>query len=448
MRTALSIVFCLIAGLAWSDEVKVNVAAPSGLPGVTSEMRSAGFWVARHPSPDELIMTGKSITEFNRRLTAGGFTEDLARVPAELPGVKVRAQLSGIIDGLKKRTLYGSDGKAVSPDFIAGFDREVDSVPDKVAVLCGFIVKSTALRLLPTAQPLYAEPGDVDFDEVQNSGLELGEPVVVLAHSRDHQWLYVHDAISSGWVTVASVARAPHAVFAKRLLSFRPLIITSARADLFLDKEMTEYLTAVRMGTTLAFKSLSPAFWEVDVPTVSAEGDVKFVAAYIPKKDASAGPLAFTPRVIYEQAFKMLDAPYGWGDMNGGQDCSRFIQMVFATVGLQLPRNSAEQGKVGAMLGGFSEKLTPAEKSAIIVKNGLGAATILRLQGHIVLYLGSYSDKPFAIHSAWAYREPMPDGTQRARVIGRVAVTSLDLGAGSSKGSLLERTLSARLLKN
>ena len=447
MRAMVSVLFCLsVCHLAWADEVKVNAAAPGVLPGVTTEMRSAGFWVARHPAPDEPLMTSKAIVVLNRRMTAAGLTEDLARVPAVLPGLKVRAELSEIIDGLKKRTLFGADGKAVSAEFVAGFDREVDSIPEKVDVLFGFMVKRTDLRLLPTATSLAAEPGDADFDEIQNSALELGEPVAVLAHSRDRQWLYVHDAISSGWVSVASVARAPHAVFVNRALQARPLVITSARADLFLDKEMTEFLAPARMGALFSYKSLSAGYWEVEVPAVSPDGEVKFVPAYIPKKDASAGPLAYTPRVIYEQAFNLLDAPYGWGDMNGGQDCSRFLQMVFASVGVQLPRNSSLQGKVGAMLPGFNEKLSSAQKASVIVKKGVGAATILRLQGHIVLYLGSYNDKPYAIHSAWAYREPLPDGSQRARIIGRVAVTSLDLGGGSAKGSLLERVISARVL--
>ncbi|MEI6437420.1 MAG: SH3 domain-containing protein [Candidatus Omnitrophota bacterium] len=447
MRAILSLVFCLIVSAALADEVKINISAPSVLPGVTPEMRSPGFWVARHPSPDEPVLDPKGVLALNRRSKAMNLIEDLTRVPAVLPGTLVRAQLSEIIDGLKKRVLFAADGKAASADFVPGFDREVDSIPEKVDVLFGFIVKPTALRLLPTATPLYAEAGDVDFDELQNSGLETATPVIVLAHSRDRQWLFVRDAISSGWVPVASVARAPHETFVKHTLLARTLIVTAARADLFLDKGMTEYLTTARMGTPFTYKSVSNGFWEVEVPAADPQGEVKFIPAYISKKDASAGPLLYTPRVIYEQAFKLLDSPYGWGDMNGGQDCSRFIQMVFATVGIQLPRNSEQQAKVGALLPGFNDKLSTAEKAVIIGQKGLGAATVLRLQGHIVLYLGSYNDKPYAIHATWAFRETMPDGSQRARVIGRVAVTSLDLGAGSAKGSLLERVVSARVLK-
>jgi hypothetical protein len=287
----------------------------------------------------------------------------------------------------------------------------------------------------------------VDFDELQNSGLDIGTPVTVLAHSRDHKWVFVRTAVSTGWVQTENMVYAPAALFRKNVYPSRPVVVISRSADLFLDKEMTGYLTTVRMGSIFAFKKVSSGSLEVLVPGVGSSGEVEFIPAYISKLNAAAGFLPYTPRVIYEQAFKMLDAPYGWGDMNRGQDCSRFIQMVFASVGLQLPRNSAEQGKAGAMLEGFKETLTPAEKEALLVTKALPGLTILRLNGHIILYLGAYHDKPYAIHCAWAYRELMPDGSLRARVIGRVAVTSLDLGDGSAKGSLLQRLISARVLK-
>ncbi|MBF0388160.1 MAG: SH3 domain-containing protein [Candidatus Omnitrophica bacterium] len=447
MRTVLSLLFCLMAGVVWADEVKLNIAAPAVLPGVTVEMRSPGFWAARHPSPDELVLSDRGVQVLNRRLAAQGLVEDLSRPARILPGSKVREYITEIIEGLKKRVLYAPDGKAVSADLIAGFDREVSAVPEKVEVLFGFTVKPVDQRLLPVYGPLYAEPGDVDFDELQNSRLDINTPVTVLAHSRDRKWLFVRNAISSGWLPAEAVARATYEVFIQHSNSPRRVIVTSARADLFLDPARTEYLTTARMGAAFTYKSVSADYWGVEVPAAGLEGQVKFVTAYIPKKDASSGPLAFTPRVIYDQAFKLLDAPYGWGDMNGGQDCSRFLQMVFGSVGIILPRNSAEQGKVGTVLAGFKEQLAPDAKSAVIVAQGLGGAVILRLQGHIVLYLGSYKDQPYVIHSAWAYREPLPDGTQRARVIGRVAVTSLDLGAGSAKGSLLQRIISARILR-
>ena len=134
--------------------------------------------------------------------------------------------------------------------------------------------------------------------------------------------------------------------------------------------------------------------------------------------------------------------------MNGGQDCSRFIQMVFATVGLVMPRNSSEQRQVGVLLDGFKGDLSPENKEAFLAGDGVGGLTILGLKGHIMLFLGDVEDKPYAIHATWSYKEKTPDGQgERPRLIQRVAVTGLDLGAGTSKGSLLERIISIRVIE-
>ena len=64
------------------------------------------------------------------------------------------------------------------------------------------------------------------------------------------------------------------------------------------------------------------------------------------EEDVHPGFLPYTARNIYKQALVMLNQPYGWGDMYGEQDCSRFLQMVFATVGIMLPRDSKDQAQV------------------------------------------------------------------------------------------------------
>jgi len=60
------------------------------------------------------------------------------------------------------------------------------------------------------------------------------------------------------------------------------------------------------------------------------------------------------------------------------------------------------------------------------------------MKGHIMLYLGTIDNKPFAIHSVWAYRQR---GKEKdvIRVLNRVTVSDLLLGQGSQKGSLLQR---------
>jgi hypothetical protein len=64
-----------------------------------------------------------------------------------------------------------------------------------------------------------------------------------------------------------------------------------------------------------------------------------------------------------------------------------------------------------------------------------------------MLYLGQEDGRLYAIHAVWAYREKGVDG-DTAKVLGRVVVSDLSLGEGSSKGSLLERIVDVRVMKD
>jgi len=153
--------------------------------------------------------------------------------------------------------------------------------------------------------------------------------------------------------------------------------------------------------------------------------------------------LPYTPRHVFEQAFKLLNAPYGWGGMYGEQDCSRFVQQVFATVGIRLPRNSGEQAKSGQVLAKFDgasldEKTEGCDKKEVLTTKAVPGATVLGMSGHIMLYLGNVDGRPYAIHATWAFRENQ-DGQEIRKVINKVVVSDLSLGDGSARGSLLKR---------
>ncbi len=185
--------------------------------------------------------------------------------------------------------------------------------------------------------------------------------------------------------------------------------------------------------------------YQVLIPICDSQGYLVRQQGYVQKNQASAGYLPYTARNILQQAFEMLNAPYGWGGMYGEQDCSRFIQQVFATVGVNFPRNSADQVMVGKQVAEFDPN-TSAEIKIRSLDRAIGGITTLYLKGHIMLYLGKAGLLPYAIHETWAYR--VPDGDQELIYkINRVAVSDLDLGIGSRSGSLLERLRSIRMVQ-
>ena len=175
------------------------------------------------------------------------------------------------------------------------------------------------------------------------------------------------------------------------------------------------------------------------LPRREEDGKMTWVTGYLRLSDVHQGYLPYTAANILRQAFELLNEPYGWGGMYGEQDCSAFLDEVYATVGIRLPRNSSAQRQAGKLLAEFHQD-TPDSDKVHALMQAVPGKTLLGLKGHIMLYLGTVDSRPFAIHAVWAYREPVgKKSDDRIRVINRVAVTALYLGEGSKKGSLLNR---------
>ena len=182
------------------------------------------------------------------------------------------------------------------------------------------------------------------------------------------------------------------------------------------------------------------------MPRRGADGTAALVPGFVAAVDIHEGYLPYTPRQILTQAFKMLYQPYGWGGMYGAQDCSKFLQEIFATIGIELPRDSKNQIQAGESLAKWETSTPGADKTRVLAESAIGGITLLGMKGHILLYLGTVDGQPYAIHSMWAYRQPGV-GKDNVFVLNRVVVSDLSLGEGSKRGSLLDRLNAGRIMK-
>ena len=420
---------------------QVYYAAPSELSATQRQMKTPGFWIARHPSPDLIIMNAQEIIQFNRHVQNDlKLTKDLLDLPAEFSGDELVKEWNDAINKFKIQSLYAANGRHPEGAFWDEVRTKMTKVqmPEKVTPAYGFIVHYADQRLLPTREGLYAKPGDIDFDELQNSTLDVGTPVAVLSSRSDGQWYYVEAPLSAGWVEKDKITLTDRGKVEDDLNDKDFVVVTKAKADIFLNQEMTEYYDYARMGSKFrigegTYDNGTVSVW---VPTQAQDGLLIFKEGFMKQDDVHQGYLSYTPRTMIEQAFELLNEPYGWGGMYGEQDCSAFLDEIFSTAGIVLPRNSADQRKSGVVLAQFNDE-TDQEKLAML-KKAVGGVTLLGMKGHILLYLGVVNDRPYAIHSVWAYREP-GGKVDRIRVINRVAVSDLFLGEGSKNGSLLKR---------
>lgn len=422
--------------------------APATIPDTTAQMRSPDYWISLNSCPDKVVMAPSEIESFNRRVKEiPDLIHDVARIGPEFSGAELKKRISGQISSLKKRYFYRSSGKGAGSKYyrLMADSCGIDKIPDTVKVKYAIVAKTTDQRVLPADEGLFARYGDKDFDELQNSGLDIGEPAAVLCESADGLWRYVITRLSEGWVKEVTLAYCSAEDIAGFEKSEPRAVVVSAKAVIFSGKDLKYPVGNIRMGVSLPVADpAGDRYLGVTIPVRDEMGALKTMTAYIERAGANIGYLPYTPRAIIGQAFRLLDRPYGWGDINADGDCSRFIQEIFATVGIFLPRNSGAQGKVGRLLwGGLPVRSVDKEK--VIVDEGIGGITTLQLKGHIMLYLGAVNGKPYAIHAFWAYGEPglFKD---KVRVVRRVAVTGLDLGKGSRKGSLLKRIVSVRAL--
>ncbi|MBF0484547.1 MAG: SH3 domain-containing protein [Candidatus Omnitrophica bacterium] len=450
--TLIFIILTINIRIVHADEIAKYYSAPTTLPNVTTEMKTPGFWIGRHPAPDDIILSRKKIENLNLYIQDQlKSTTDIINFPSEVSNSEAYDFLNRKNIGFSTDKLFDNNGRIVEANLkrLIIDNANLKTLPAKIKTQFGFIIHNADQRILPSDKSFFLRPGDVDFDELQENALDIGMPVVILHNSLDGKWYLVLGPSSMGWIKADNIALCEKSDFKTLYQERRFIIVVRSKADIYLDENLTKFYGFIRMGTRFFVKnSDSTKTVNIFLPTRNDKGWLELVPGYISRSMINDDYLDMTARNIYLQAFEMLNTPYGWGGINGEQDCSQFIQEIFSTMGINLPRNSADQAKVGKLLIHFDGSDKNDKKLNFILNDTSPANSILYMKGHIILFLGVVNSIPYAIHDTWAYREPAGRGEDVIRLINRVAVTDLSIGEGSAKGSLLDRILSIQILND
>jgi hypothetical protein len=377
----------------------------------------AEFWLSQITYPDKLIMKAEQIEAFNhevayqqKKLT---YFRDINRAYGSS---WVKSSIEKMYGSIQAQTKYFADGNRISKNFYRQIRTNINFgtiFKKKVKTRYALTVNYTNQKLIPTELSLLKKEYQIYFDRNQNSALDIATPVAILHSTADGQWHYGIGPTSSGWVRDKDIAFGKKKEIEDYLSTKKFIVTTSPKNPLRIAGEYHDYL---RMGVRLPYILSVDEMSMVLVPTRDEEGRLVFSNATIKSSDTHKGYLPYTPRTILTQAFKFLNAPYGWGGSFGEQDCSKFLQEVYATTGIRIPRNSSSQSLVGAKHISLQD-LRSESKSNLLQETTVGA-TIIHLKGHIVLYLGEYKGEPYIIHTVWG------EG-KRHFALGRTAVTSL-----------------------
>lgn len=429
----------------------VYYPAPPSLPNTTPEMQTAGYWIARHPQPDALIMNSAQIARYNERVYRQGSYTKIHQASSYYSGNMVRSMINDHFRTLAAIARYDSTGARVSGETWARMRQNaaLDRIPATVKVRFGFPVTLADQRLAPSSANLNNKQLDVEFDELQNSGYDIGTPTVFYHDSADGQWVYGACATTVGWYRKSQVCFVSQREWLAYQTAERKVVCLNARNDLWADSTATRYLSWCRMGTAFPLVAEGADYYQVQVPLRNPDGSGSLGTAYIARQDASLGFLPYTARNVYRQAFRLLHMGYGWGDTRGDFDCSSLLKHLFSCFGINLPRNGRTQAATGSPLHNFSSGEIEAQRTAAILRKGKPGISFLQMSGHIMLYLGEANGRVYAIHDAWGIRKPNPGAKEDdVYVISRTVVSDLSLGTGSKKGSLLHRLVSMTAIAN
>ena len=382
-------------------------------------LNMAEFWIDKIKEPYKEIMTPKEIESFNNEIAHKNHTLNYFDELNSLYSASwVKESILHSYKGIKGIATYFEDGNRISSKFYKGIKKDLNlesigkrSVATRFAITTNYCDQ----KIVPTDLELLKKKNQIHFDRNQNSALDIGTPIAILHSTKDGLWYYGIGPTSSGWVHSKDIAFGTKEEIANYLSSKNFVVTTATKTALKIGGSYHDYL---RMGVRLPMIMSIDDETMVMVPTADENGNLVLTNATVKTANVHKGYLKYTPENILTQAFKFLHLPYGWGGMYGEQDCSKFVQEVFATVGVKLPRNSTSQSNVGEAkieLAGLSK----SSKHTFLKTSGVVGGTILHLKGHITLYIGEYKGEPYIIHTVWGE-------SSKHFALGRTAVTSLN----------------------
>ena len=461
----LTITLSLAIGLGCTPRVLI---ASNLLPNVSHEMEKPEFWIKKIQNPGRLLLTPEEIQKMNEENLKGEGLY-LCRVK-DLKEEWTKEEILTLLNedwegfGRTEEVRYGRYGSPLEDSFWNELKKNLnqESLKERNRVLFGLIVKRTDIRVFPTEELSMNSPTNYDFDRFQHSSISPGSLIGIYHFSKDRLWAYVQTGFIRGWVrtTALAIAKEKNEVVDYEEAKER-LLITGSFVKVFGDPSLHQIIFLAQMGNTFPILSLpctspapswyrgntvqgqpsntgiTPPCYIIQIPFREVDGKLTFRKGYISKdEDIHQGFLPYTQENLVRQAFKMLHQPYGWGEMFGARDCSRFIMDIFATFGMLMPRNSKLQARVGISLGQV-EGMTIKEKQRVL-DQAIPLATTLRLPGHIMLYLGKDKGKYYAIHNIYGIQKTGWFSPVLEK-IGKVVVSDLSLGRSGPYQSLLHR---------
>lgn len=451
---ALAISFAALTGCQPATTVTPPAATPTvayqSLPdyqhdviGMQEQYLEPDFWVQRLQQPESLVMTTAEIAAFNERSYA--VQDEMVRLsehPTELSAEELVEKIDAI-SSLPGYPRFYATGEQANNEQLESYRNAANFEAIKAInpVRFGLVVKRSSMRTFPTLDKLYSEDMDLDIDRFQETGVFPGMPLAILHTSSDGKWYLAQSYHYLAWVQAKDVAIGPR----EEVLSFAQkepfAIVAEAKVETNYTPSFAP-VSAVQLDMSTRLPLLSAAdtghdvhgqnpfaSYTVQLPIRDANGELALSPALIARHhDVHVGYLPYTEANVIHQAFKFLGERYGWGHDYNARDCTGFVLEVYRSMGIDMPRNSSQQGygDYGDTVV-YDDSSSNEDKLERLAKAKVG--DLIYLPGHVVMYIGEIDGQPYVIHDVHGLSYRDAEDQHYEGTLNGVSVTPLvDLG--------------------
>ena len=433
-----------------------------GVIGVTDEQLDPQFWI-RHGASTRLVLDETAIAAQNSKLKQlDRSVHDVEALPRTLAMNDVR----GWVEKMSERpddTLYDEQGRAVEESVIDALvaNANAAAIPATQQTRFGLVVRRSSLRTFPTHLRVFNEPADgTDIDRFQEDALFAGTPVAIVHESRDGEWWFVVSPLYAAWIPKRDVAQGTaDEVFA--YAHKEPyVVVTGARARTVFTPERPEVSELqLEMGQRLPLVNDWPAekpvngqhsytSYVIELPMRAADGSLHFTPALLQKNsDVAEDYLPLTRANLIRQSFKFLGERYGWGHSYNSRDCSGFVSEVYRSFGVQLPRNTRDQG-VSPALNRIAFTADDDHDKRLAVLREAQVGDLIYIPGHVMMVIGQDGGGPYVIHDTTGITYRDAEGVLSRVHLNGVSVTPLlPLLDGKEQVSRVDRIYSIQRIR-
>ncbi|MCE3036879.1 SH3 domain-containing protein [Helicobacter sp. faydin-H20] len=326
-----------------------------------------------------------------------------------------------IVPSLLKRPAFGPNLKRYSQEDIQKIYNSMDIEHYPSVALKAIVTQDTSVRAVPTILPSFKARDDYPFDRWQNALIFKGTPVLITHYNITRDFAHIQSGFVYGWVQVEHLAKITSENEKTLRNTQKYAIPNTDKIPIY--NTHKDFVTMARMGEIFPIKKETEEAFTIYIPEKKSDGFAELNRVEILKNDFSLFPKRFNLLSMASVIDSMMGQFYGWGGELQSRDCSAFLRDSFTNFGIYLPRNSAAQARYTENLIDLRE-MSAKEKEAYIIKNATPFATILWLNGHVMLYLGVLDGRAIVAHSAWGVHTSKMFN-QSMNLLGGVVITTL-----------------------